>query len=391
MPMGSVFTRHQTLRWYVRYKDTAGKWRQDPTDYHGPDEEHLARRTLSLVEERIAAKTAVSASGPLTVARWVEKWEATRKAQTSDWNNEHQRLRDHVLPVIGHIDLDRVRPRHVVEVVDRLRAAGKAPKTVRHVYGAIRALFRAAQLRDLVTASPCILTRHELGELEDKRPGWRPTAVYERAELEQLISDERIPWDRRVLYALEGLGGLRHGEAAGLRWRHYDSSTRPLGRLSVVTSYDTGRTKTSRSRYTPAHPVLAAMLAEWKLVGWAEMIGRSPTIDDLIVPLPAGLRTRAGQMRDKDRSFKRLKADLELLGLRHRRGHDLRRTMISLARMDGARKDLLELCTHTPRRDAAIDLYTTIEWPSLCAEISKLRIARLGRVIAKLAPPCSVV
>jgi hypothetical protein len=40
---------------------------------------------------------------------------------------------------------------------------------------------------------------------------------------------------------------------------------------------------------------------------------------------------------------------LKLLGLRHRRGHDLRRTMISLARTDGARKDILALCT-TRRR-----------------------------------------
>ncbi|WPB74143.1 hypothetical protein KYC5002_34565 [Archangium violaceum] len=51
---------------------------------------------------------------------------------------------------------------------------------------------------------------------------------------------------------------------------------------------------------------------------------------------------------------------LEALGLRHRRGHDLRRTMISLARTDGARKDILKLCTHTRRKSGnTIDLYTT--------------------------------
>ena len=40
--------------------------------------------------------------------------------------------------------------------------------------------------------------------------------------------------------------------------------------------------------------------------------------------------------------------DLGLLGFRHRRGHDLRCTMVSLTREDGARKDILELCTHNP-------------------------------------------
>ena len=43
-------------------------------------------------------------------------------------------------------------------------------------------------------------------------------------------------------------------------------------------------------------------------------------------------------MRTDHHSYKRLVKDMEALGLRHWRGHDLRRTMISLARTDGARK-----------------------------------------------------
>jgi hypothetical protein len=61
-------------------------------------------------------------------------------------------------------------------------------------------------------------------------------------------------------------------------------------------------------------------------------------------------------MRTKTYAFKRLRDDLAALGWRHRRGHDLRRTLISLARTDGARKDILELCTHTPRKGSAIDV-----------------------------------
>jgi hypothetical protein len=41
--------------------------------------------------------------------------------------------------------------------------------------------------------------------------------------------------------------------------------------------------------------------------------------------------------------------DLELLGLRRRRGHDLRRTFITLAQVGGAHRDLLETITHGPR------------------------------------------
>jgi integrase len=206
-------------------------------------------------------------------------------------------------------------------------------------------------------------------------------------ELEMLISDERVPLDRRVLYALEGLAGLRHGEAAGLRWRHCDPTVEPLGKLTIATSYDKGRTKTGRTRFMPVHPTLAALLAEWKLRGWADEFGRSPGDDDLVVPLPfdppkkqAPRNPRQGGMRNKSDSFKRLRADLVLLGLRHRRGHDLRRTMISLARMHGARADLLQVCAHNPGKGmGTIDLYTSYDWASLCADVAKLKVTRTQR------------
>ncbi len=51
--------------------------------------------------------------------------------------------------------------------------------------------------------------------------------------------------------------------------------------------------------------------------------------------------------------------------------------MISLARTDGARKDLLELCTHNPRKNGStIDIYTEFPWEALCGEVAKLKIAR---------------
>ena len=87
-------------------------------------------------------------------------------------------------------------------------------------------------------------------------------------------------------------------------------------------------------------------------------------------------------MRDKTYSFKRLREDLVALGLRHRRGHDLRRAMFSLARTDGARADLRERCTHNPRRkERSIDAYSSFEWEPLWVEIAKLRIERCIPVV----------
>ena len=80
----------------------------------------------------------------------------------------------------------------------------------------------------------------------DEDPTWRATAVFTRDELEMLISDSRVPPNRQVLYALQGIVALRHGEAAGLRWKHFDPNTPVLGRLVIDTSYYKGHIKTKR-------------------------------------------------------------------------------------------------------------------------------------------------
>jgi hypothetical protein len=71
--------------------------------------------------------------------------------------------------------------------------------------------------------------------------------------------------------------------------------------------------------------------------------------------------------------MKQLHDDLRTLGLRERRGHELRRTFVTLAQVDGARRDLLETMSHGPRGDI-VSIYTSFPWPALCAEIAKLKI-----------------
>jgi hypothetical protein len=199
-------------------------------------------------------------------------------------------------------------------------------------------------------------------------PEWRATAVYDRDELIKMISSEALPPDRRMVYALMGLAGLRHGEMAGLHWRNYDATREPLGKLVIARSYDHATTKSKRPREVPVHPTLAQLLGTWRAKGCTEILGRAPEQDDLLIP------SREGEMRSRHHTLNKLLEDLERLNLRSRRGHDLRRTFITLARADGARADLLEMITHAPRGDI-INIYTSMPWANLCAEVAKLQIA----------------
>ena len=238
---------------------------------------------------------------------------------------------------------------------------------------------------------------HSSVALDTDLRGGRCLSYLGREGGETLIRDQRIPADRHVVYALELLAGVRPGETAALRWRHYDPTAAPLGKLLVATSYNTRKhrtklTKTNTVKHVPVHPTLAAMLAEWKLSGWAAMMGQAPGPDDLIVPLPpaaaAARRSRTGEaFRGHDYSGKRWRDDdLPALGWRHRRHYDMRATFITLALEDGADPDVIKTrVTHTKKSRSAFDGDNRgTQWEATCREVAKLRISR-GRVAIVVA------
>lgn len=379
--MGSIYARGNRL--WIRYKTVAGRWTQKSSGFN-VGQERKASALLTKVEQRIRARVEAGETeetGSLTVKRYALDW--LKRRTTVTVKDDESRLTRHVLPMLGGLLLADVRPRHVRDLVRALAARDEealAPRTVRNVYGVLHTMFHDAQVEELVDANPCVLKRDDLPKKVDKDPAWRPTAIFVREEVEALISDERIPHDRRVVYAILALAGLRFGECAALTWGAYDVTLSPLGKLIVASAYSVKKkavksVKTERPREVPAHPTLAKILAEWKLSGWQQLMERPPRPDDQIVP------SRLGAHRSVNHALKRFKEDCDRIGLRKRRLHDLRRTFITLARTDGARKDVLEVVTHGSRGDI-VDVYSSLPWSLLCEEVGKLQVAvRDGEVI----------
>jgi hypothetical protein len=408
LPRG--FYRRGQVLWF-RFKDVRGAWRSASS---GATDIEEAKRVRRAVERKVVAvRDAGAEAGPLTVERYATaKWLPGVEKRNRANAMFHRDNLAHAFPRIGHLLLEDVRRHHLIDMVRDLQAqrteSGQttfAPRTVLHVYGSVRVMFRDALVRELVEATPCTLsTRHgELPKKRDKNPTWRQTAIYTKEEVSALISDPRLLTHRQVSYALLFLLGVRSGEFVYRRWRDWDPKAKPLGRMTVATAAERvgpgeKSVKTGLARAHPVHPVLAAILAEWKLSGWAKTYGRAPTPDDFIVgrassrgvaPTGAGpivvhrfnakrpwqwlngysRKGRAGAASD------RTPGDLERLGFRRRRAHDARRTLISLAQADGGRSEVLEYITHGPSESEAFSLYTTWPWETQCEEIAKLKIA----------------
>lgn len=337
------------------------------------------RRRNGPPPERIAPEV-------LTVRRYFDAWIARRvEAGVRTAHDERVRLERFVLPVLGDRPLGEVTRAEVRDVIaavsrSKSKATGKAlaPRSVLHVYGALRLLFADALTDELITSSPCSLKTRK-GELPLKRdadPRWRSSSIYTRPEATTLISDDRIPLDRRVYYALGLLAGLRSSEIAGVRWRDLDADAQPLGRLLVASQADeddvTGdrETKTLAVREVPVHPTLDELLEQWRRHGFPLLFGRHPRPDDWIVPSRADV-----SMHRSKKMLERLKDDLERLELRTagRGRHAMRATFITLAQVDGARREILEAVTHAGRGDV-VSGYSRWPWDALCAEVAKLRV-----------------
>jgi hypothetical protein len=400
----TTFTPFKFLRrnrtWYIAYPDlVTGKQRQKATKYHA-DEEAAAERYLVVFIQKYRAKkllTGNSVEGPMTVARWAVKWLADLTDRDIGAADDYRSvLKNHILPHIGNLRLDEVKREHIDQVMAKVKKLERAPRTQLHVYWTMKAMFNRAVQGDLLSASPCRLTKRDLPKLKDADPEWRDTALFSKAEIQALVTDERIPWVRRVFYALEFLTGSRFGEVSALRIRHYHPDRQPLGMLQVALSYSTKKkkvkgVKTDVPRKVPVHPWLADVLAPWLAYGWEQFMGRPPTPDDLMVPterdthrkadvgwrqlngLPAREATPAVRGKPAVAARAAKLGDLGLLGFKRRRQHDARLSFITLAVEDGAIRHVLKEVTHG-KEGTVMDGYQRSSWSLLCAQVSKLDI-----------------
>src|SRR5687768_6695457 len=104
--MGVVFQRGNKL--YIRFKDATGKWIQRGTGL-GPGEKRKAQHVVDQIEARIAAGAEFDETntGPVTVARYFERWIKERKlSKLRSAHDDDTRLRKHAMPIIGSIKIE---------------------------------------------------------------------------------------------------------------------------------------------------------------------------------------------------------------------------------------------------------------------------------------------
>jgi integrase len=256
---GSI-TQRADGRWQgcIRFTDATG--RRKRAYIYGRTKAEVRAKLRDASRRVEDGRNALDAAS--TIGEYAAIWEAgplaasDRKATTREWYVTQ--LRVNVVPHLGTIRLDRLRPSHIEALMGTLRASGKSPSTARGIYTVIRQVLDVAVRDGLLATNPA-------AAVSRPRVDKQPARVMDTDETSMLLaaaSGHRL----HALLVLLAFTGLRRGEALALRWEDVDTERGTMtvrGTLARVGGSLVVQTPKSRSsRVWPlAAPVVEALRA----------------------------------------------------------------------------------------------------------------------------------
>ena len=155
--------------------------------------------------------------------RWLEHQRG--RLRPHPYRRYAQILTHHLLPVIGDLQLDRIRPGHIQRVLDEVSAKGLAVRSVVETRAVMSSAMRQATAWGLIMANPVTPVRPPRAER-------RELAVPTTGDLLVLLDAARgTPWD--VPLTLSSTTGARRSEVLALRWADIDL---PRARVPITRS-----------------------------------------------------------------------------------------------------------------------------------------------------------
>lgn len=150
-----------------------------------------------------------------TVAQWLTYWLdevcVDERRKTNTIRTYRSRLRTHVVPVVGHMRLDRLEPEHIRAVLRRMRDGGAGDSSVRLVYSILRASLASAVVEGRIADNPAARIKTPRAVHHP-----RPSLTAEESLTVLAAAGDDPRWWLAVYL------GMRQGECLALRWSDVD-------------------------------------------------------------------------------------------------------------------------------------------------------------------------
>lgn len=186
---------------------------------------------------------------------WLENRYSDKKARKGTYSSQ---LKQHVLPYLGHLDLQNISTKHLQDWIDELKTLGVGIPTIKSSAGAVRLLLKQAHKDGKIPKNPWISIEIPSGKKSKKARAFSEKQLF-------AIADRCGPF--RFLVILLGHCGLRIGEATALRRKHVNLEKNVIHVDEAWSRTSSGKrilgpTKTDESRDVPIPKRIRAELSE---------------------------------------------------------------------------------------------------------------------------------
>jgi len=307
----------------IRPRDTS-RGRVYDVRYRGPDGREISRTFLTkrdALEFEAQQRTAMSRGtwidprgSKISVRELGAEWlESNPTKRDSTWARDESALRVHVYPTIGDRAIGSLTPIDIRRLVARW-SEDLAPRSVRRIYGALRAALNYAVEVDRLARTPCRGIH---------LPAVEPVKAIVSDPVQLIELADAIDPSYSAMVWLGAVLGLRWGEVAGLRVDHVDLLRKTVTITEQVTrgrggAGDIGPPKSAAARRAISIPAELAdeLSAHMKSM---ELTGADP--DELLFPNQDGRPLDYSNWRG--RVWEPAVKGVGMAGLNF---HDLRRT-----------------------------------------------------------------
>jgi integrase len=196
-------------------------------------EKELQRQVI-LFEEQV--KTGQSADGNIKFADFIDKWitEHCEKQLQPKTISENKKLLKRIIPTLGHIRLDKLKPLHFQQFYNNLQEPGMNEKTggflsantISHYHRLLSSMLNTAVLWGMIPNNPLKI---KPPKIEAKESSYLDDE--QAVKLLDALDTESIVY--RTMITLLLYTGARKGEVLGLEWKDIDFDN---SLLSIVRS-----------------------------------------------------------------------------------------------------------------------------------------------------------
>lgn len=219
-----------------------GEGKYEIAAYAGYDEQGrqvVKRKTVTARNEKEAAKlqAAFEASvqqgyatltGKLKLSEFAKQWfddHCRKNLAPKTQRSYRNHLNNRILPALGHIDINKLRPQHIIRFIHELQEEGKcfdgrtgkvSQESACYSFRVLSSMLQDAVHWQVIPSNPC-------QRVEAPKPLRKKVSIMDEENIVRMLSAlEGEPMKYRTIVMLGIDSGLRLGEMMGLKWQDID-------------------------------------------------------------------------------------------------------------------------------------------------------------------------